>query len=334
MAGRQGAKKSYLCQGKIGEHSSLDLNAKVEEIMQEGINKIINSKSKTFFAFCFCFIAGVGTFSFTENPNVAFYIYIFLFAVLFFLILSWHEKIYRFCLLCCLFFTMGALRFCLNLPSISPQNINYYNGTKMEITGYVASEPDIGISDAKYIIKIKQCGDGTIVCPKNISGKVLMATPLYPQYQYGDELKIKCALQDPKNSLDGTFNYKNYLADRGVRSICSGPAVLSAVSGSDGSVLMKKILWFKTIVGGRLNKLWPEPNSSLMAGLLYGSKSTLPKEISDNFNRTGVSHIIAVSGFNVSVIVSFLLSILIFSGLYRRAGFLGGGFRDSFVRIF
>lgn len=288
--------------------------------MKEGLIEIANSKSKTFLSYCFCFIIGVGVFSFIENSNPIFLFYIILFVLLFFLIIFWSKFHYRFCIMSLVFIIVGGLRFCINLPASSPKNINYYNGSQMELAGYVASEPNVGISDVQYVLEVKQCGDGVIICPKNISGKVLISASLYPQYKYGDELKVNCVLQAPKNSIDSIFNYKNHLAAQGVWSICGGPKI-SFVSDSNGSIIMKKILWVKTNVNEQLKKLWPEPNSSFVAGLLYGSKSGLPKEISDNFSRTGVSHIIAVSGFNVSIIVSCLMSILILIGLYRQQAF-------------
>ncbi|MFA5061742.1 MAG: ComEC/Rec2 family competence protein [Patescibacteria group bacterium] len=219
-------------------------------MLQEGLKKIADSKSKMFFIFCLCFIIGVGIFTFDVKP-----------------------------------------------PD-SPKNINYYNGSQMELTGYVSSEPNIGLSNTQYILKTK-------------TGKVLLSAPLYPQYNYGDELQVKCILQDTKT----------YLIAQGVWSICNRPKILSVSTGTGGSILMKKILWFKAKINKQLNQLWPEPDSSFMAGLLYGSKSGLPKELSDNFSRTGVTHIIAVSGFNISIIVSFLMSILILIGLYRQQAF-------------
>ena len=84
---------------------------------------------------------------------------------------------------------------------------------------------------------------------------------------------------------------------------------------------MKKILWLKAQVQTQLEKLWPEPESSFMAGLLYGSKSGLPKELSNNFSRTGITHIIAVSGFNITIIASVLMTLAIAAGLDRRRAF-------------
>ena len=58
-----------------------------------------------------------------------------------------------------------------------------------------------------------------------------------------------------------------------------------------------------------------------MAGLLYGSRSGLPVDLMENFNRSGITHIIAISGYNITIIVLILMTVLIFFGFYRRQAF-------------
>jgi hypothetical protein len=76
-----------------------------------------------------------------------------------------------------------------------------------------------------------------------------------------------------------------------------------------------------------ISRVWNEPKSSFMAGILYGSRSGLPPELTDLFNKTGVTHIIAVSGSNISIIAVAVMSTLVASGLHRRrATYVVGGF--------
>jgi competence protein ComEC len=58
-----------------------------------------------------------------------------------------------------------------------------------------------------------------------------------------------------------------------------------------------------------------------MAGMLYGSKQGFSSELMDYFSRTGVTHIIAVSGFNISIIALILMNVCVYAGLYRRQAF-------------
>ena len=288
--------------------------------MKEGTDKILNSKSKTFLAFCFCFILGVGLFSSLELAEYwLFRLYILLFIISFLLIIFWPKKNYRFFLFCLLFFILGGARYLITIPSGSAENINYYNSAKMDFSGIISEEPIIKIDGVNYVVKVETQSLASLPNRK-ISGKILLNLPLYPRYNYGDELKISCSLVEPKNSLDGSFNYRQYLARQGVWSICGSPKI-SLISSGQGNRIMSAVLWLKQKVGDKAAELWSEPESSFMAGLLYGERSGLPLELADNFSRTGVSHIIAVSGYNISIVALALMSLFINLGLARPRAF-------------
>lgn len=71
----------------------------------------------------------------------------------------------------------------------------------------------------------------------------------------------------------------------------------------------------------------PSPSSDLLGGLLLGVQQTFPKTLKEDFRRSGVSHIVAVSGFNITIIITALWSMLKSTPLGRRRSFwlLGGG---------
>lgn len=47
----------------------------------------------------------------------------------------------------------------------------------------------------------------------------------------------------------------------------------------------------------------PEPQASFGIGLLIGQKTALPKHVSDDLSRVGLTHIVAVSGYNLTIII-------------------------------
>lgn len=51
-----------------------------------------------------------------------------------------------------------------------------------------------------------------------------------------------------------------------------------------------------------INQLLPEPHAGLLAGIMFGTKATLSKQLIDALIRTGTLHIIALSGMNISII--------------------------------
>jgi competence protein ComEC len=259
--------------------------------------------------FCFCFISGVAFFSARENSRFAGYLYYILLACLFFLMIYWHLPVKRFIFFCLLFFVFGGLRFYLAMPADTEGNIAYYNNSRKEFTGVVSDEPDERMSGVRYIVSVQ-----------NLKGKVLLQSALYPRYEYGDELKINCVLKKPAIIYGSTFDYEKYLLRYGVQSTCAN-AQVSKISSGNASTAASLVLYFKEKIKKMITRLWPEPRAGFMAGLLYGSRSGLPEDLSDNFNRTGVTHIIAVSGFNITIIVTALMFILIRAGLYRQQAF-------------
>ncbi len=286
--------------------------------MPEWLRKIISSKSKTFLTFCFCFILGVATLSFFGTNRLTFVMYILSFVIIFFIITFWYKRSIGFLLLCLFIFVLGGLRFLISLPEQDAARVEFYNGQKVALRGWVSSEPDIGLSDARYVVSVDSVEEGRK--STRVSGKVSVKNRIYPEYHYGDELEIVCSLQEPENFADSNFNYKKYLAKQGVWSVCASPKI-SATGINKGSFLFNKMFFLKSKIQNQMTRLWPEPANSLLAGILYGSRNGLPQDLVDNFTRTGLTHIVAVSGYNVSIIVVMLNVFLIFIGLSRRQSF-------------
>ena len=315
-------------------------------MLQEGIGGILQSKSKLFLVFCFCFIVGASCFSFLESRHFLFYLYICSFVIVSVAFIFWNKKLSRFLLLCLLVFMLGGVRFLITIPENNSARIEFYNGQKKVVRGFVAKEPGRGLGDARYVVQVTslverapvilskaknpltskregsfaKAQDDSPVDWQEVSGSISIKTLIYPEYNYGDNLEIECFLQEPTNFEDSTFNYKKYLAKQNIWSICSAPKI-KVLPGNSGNFLVKIMLRFKTKIEANISRLWPQPDSSLIAGILYGSRSSLPRDLTENFSRTGVSHIIAVSGYNVSIIIVALHGLLIYLGLFRKQSF-------------
>lgn len=151
--------------------------------------------------------------------------------------------------------------------------------------------------------------------------KILVQAPLYPQYQYGDLLKIDGAqIQNPKDLKFSDFDYGNYLEKHGIRGLIKNPEKLEKV-GWDGNRTIASILKISKKFQNIINKLLPEPMSTLMVGIIIGLKQPLPDSIITAFQRTGLSHVTAVSGYNVTIVILWISFLLLM--ISRRASFIG-----------
>ena len=254
------------------------------------IKKITQSKSKTFLTFCFCFILGVAITSLLELKFDFIYLYLALFIAATFLIIYWSDKNKRFIIICFLLAVLGVGRYLLAFP-ISQNHVNNYTEQKIELIGYVSAEPDVRMDGVRYIVETQNFAS----TKQNIQGKIYLKQNLYPRYNYGDKLKLKCELEKPETIED--FRYDMYLARYKVFAICQG-AKIEKIGDGEGNFLFRGIFSLKQVVASRINKLWHEPNASFMAGLLYGYRGGLG-ELNELFSRTGVTHIVAISGYNI-----------------------------------
>ena len=147
--------------------------------------------------------------------------------------------------------------------------------------------------------------------------KVLVNLPRYPEYQYGDKLTVAGRLEEPIIFPD--FNYQNYLKGRQIYLVINRVNKIEN-AGFTGSKF-KKILY--NIAGkfeSALNRSLPEPEASFAAGLLLGSKRGLPESLVKSMQTTGTSHLVAISGYNITIIASVL--VLLFLPFGRKLGFV------------
>ena len=130
--------------------------------------------------------------------------------------------------------------------------------------------------------------------------KILIQANLYPTYNYGDVLKIKGKIEDPLSIKFNGFDYGNYLLKKQIRGLVKNPEKIEVVD-NQGNKLVANILKIGDKFQTVLNKLLPEPQSTLMIGLIIGLKQQLPDTVATAFQRTGLSHITAVSGYNATM---------------------------------
>lgn len=147
---------------------------------------------------------------------------------------------------------------------------------------------------------------------------VLITTDLYPEYKYGDELKIFCDLQRPKE-FEG-FDYPRYLAMKGIYYVCYYPQV-TLISRDNGNWVYARILRLKGRLRQVIERGLPEPQSAIFAAMFLGVRRGISEELSDKLSRVGASHVIAISGLHITIISGILMSVLIGLGMWRKQAF-------------
>lgn len=152
-----------------------------------------------------------------------------------------------------------------------------------------------------------------------IQNRILVQLPLYPVLTYGQIVSFSCTLKRPEPIEN--FRYDRYLAARGIVAVCWQPSGLS-ISEPKGFNVFGAILALKRRFVGALEWAVPEPSSSFLAGLIFGGSSGLAPDLQDAFSKTGLSHILAASGFNVSLLTAAFYGWAAQTRLGRRRAIL------------
>ncbi len=153
---------------------------------------------------------------------------------------------------------------------------------------------------------------------KNVTGKILFIFSKNLKIKYGDKLSFFGKIKKPRNFQD--FNYSAYLKRFGVTAIVQNPRDVKVISHDGGYGFLRTAAGAREFFTKNLEKSLPIPHDRIATGILLGVKNALPKAVSEDFKRSGLTHLLVVSGFNVSVVV-FLVA-MIFKKLGRRFVFL------------
>ncbi|TET83778.1 MAG: ComEC family competence protein, partial [Candidatus Nealsonbacteria bacterium] len=267
--------------------------------------------SKIFLYFCLSFVGGIflnSIITISQLLMLSFLIFGILLISLF-----WQYKKFVIIGFCILFLVAGIWRHQQAELKITNNELRRYNDLEQKITliGQIIKEPDIREKNIKLTIK-----------PEKIKGKVLVTTNRYPEYQYGDKLKITGNLKTPLEFED--FNYKDYLAKDGIYSVVYWPEIeiLDRENyRSPTAIIYAKILSFKNKLRESIYQNLSPPQSSILGAMILGDKSRISQEWKERLNYAGVRHLTAVSGMHVAILTSVLMALLIGFGLWRQQAF-------------
>jgi competence protein ComEC len=201
-----------------------------------------------------------------------------------------------------------------------------YANQTVTLTGVVCDEPSAGDSSVKIIIALKSFGTEAESRPiKNT--KIVVFDQPYSKIKYGDLVTVTGVLEVPEPFADDggrTFAYDMYLATDGIFYQMNHPK-LDVIKENQGSLIKAFLFSIKEGFIGKISKVISFPESTLAAGLTVAGKQALPKDIQQEFLRSGTLQVVVLSGFNVTLVAEALMAVFSFLPLAAGAwaGILG-----------
>jgi len=178
----------------------------------------------------------------------------------------------------------------------------YVDVGDIELEGVVVADPDRRATDTRLqidAIEIATVSQALI----DVEGQILLIAPAYTDVKYGDRIRVSGSLTLPP--VFDTFSYRDYLARQGIYALLRSDQV-DVVASHQANPVLDRLLQFRTRAHRVAQTLLPEPQGSLLAGILLGIEQGIPKDLVEAFELTGTSHIVAISGFNLSLIAGLV----------------------------
>ena len=209
----------------------------------------------------------------------------------------------RFFSLCVLALLLGAARYRWSMPQPGPGDVGYYiSQNRLRLVGVVVEPPDVRDTRTYLRVAVSELLDAA-GNPVPAHGLVQLTVPRYPQHSYGERLEAAGRLEEAPVFED--FSYKDYLARQGVQAVMVYPAIRS-IDSDQGNVVLALLYSLRARAQQAMVAVLPEPQAGLTMGVVLGTKTALPEDFSSALQRVGLTHIVVVSGFNLTIVAGLL----------------------------
>lgn len=242
------------------------------------------SAGKIFYYLNAALIAGVSLGSFLYGLEI--WVLFFIVFALFIILYVWKRKV--FFASACFFIAFAGLLFVrhavVNYENLHVQTISQ---TPQIFLGHIT---DISIKKSQLLIRIK-----------TPSGTIRFST-----YEHGiregDKIQIRC------NAFSESFELAIVATHKQI-AFCSDAEILTRESNKQSG-----LPYIRNALSIILFKALPSPESDLLAGMLLGKQSNFSDDLDQVLQRTGTTHVVVLSGFNITIFA------FVINSLFRRTG--------------
>jgi competence protein ComEC len=192
-----------------------------------------------------------------------------------------------------------------------PGHISHYvKGDSVIVEGVISETPENSPDKTAITVSATRIIRNGVITP--IHGLVLLSIMNSQPFKYGDYVRFRTRLKSPHNfNNPGGFDYAKHLRYRDitVRGFVNDPSGIAVLRENQGNVIRTYIETFRWKLKKLIRDNSMSPEGEIIQAMILGDQKEIPKDVMEKFNKTGTTHIIAISGFNVGIIAA--LSIIV-----------------------
>ncbi len=204
--------------------------------------------------------------------------------------------------------TAGAMWCTLHADPPAAEVLTTLVGQDVTVTGTVVRPPQISEDRTRAVISIERVTAGGR--GSSAYGLVAVSLPGSNSIGYGDRVVLSGRLvRPPPAGNPGEFSYRDYLAARGITAVLYprrgkllrvvGKGQVNPLLAAADAVRRRMTAFFQTAMPGR--------RGALMASLLLGDDGAIGPQAKDDFARSGLLHVLVVSGAQVGLVLGSVL---------------------------
>ena len=184
----------------------------------------------------------------------------------------------------------------------------------MVLAGLVNGAPEVAGTRVRFVVNVKTVeltrGDrepasGAVTVWADLKIPAVKDTR-FPHLSHGDTVTVAGHLDAPSST--GPFDYAEHLLARGIGSVLS-PASVIAITPSTSTSALARVHRDGTRLADAIERHVPEPQAAVASALSLGVHGGITSETNAAFRDSGLTHLLAVSGLHVGVLLATILGL-------------------------
>jgi len=206
------------------------------------------------------------------------------------------------------------------------------------IEGVLSEEPEHLPDRTHLVVRVARAGASCdSLAPATGNVRITALAPV--DYLVGDELSVSGRIRFPRNNGNpGEYDYQGAMARAGI----TATVTLSPKQLEDGSLRLlahhshfpfSQLQRIRNRIAGFINRNLPETEAGEMRALVIGDRSGINDEVREAFARTGMAHLLVISGLHLGFVAAAVFGALRFATIMIMPGFASRGWANKVAAI-